>query len=726
MDPGLDFAQALLDQLRRDLKRFAPGRLGELARTLGRNPGYLWQLKAQRLKLHDAFAIMRFIGFTPAEYLARWDGIHERIPKTIPGFFRRHRLKTSDHVTLTHLAGFLDWAYGLVVDVSAPERLLDLPVRIDSLGIDAEPDEALSYADFLFSMLVKHRPETLHPTSAAGLIHTLLSLTDSLPRDRGHQRAAANLVDLGFHLEGFLDDLELRHQLYLAGACVSDRLGYPYDGMWCARQASYLALLIPDFELAQRCRQMMASIAESHDLSGREWLDPRGDRLAQLISVQAAGRQDQQNVLAALISDRDTSPMEARELDRRLGGQRAFVDARGRRGVMKVSRWKMLVDILKVTPLSALDRASALNPIPPRIGSLFQGLKVEGEHRPLCGFQRDLLRWSGDVSIDARATRLDSLPDAFFKAHQEPFLRDALQGFGRFCQQLPDVLHPDDLDTLCEGLLRSSYSLRRQSYLDDSADFLTAAFHLLDRADNPPRLAVGYRQGAYLAFDLGSLPPAAALLQRSKSIELSCGTVENLVLTLFISGFITSMSGQYLDASRIFEACLISVQSKQSSLAEWIVHLAIATTSLRSGDLNQAARSIKHTDRAFSSDSRIDTAEYLRVKATILSHQGATAEPLDLLNEASSLLNKDLDARDLAIIGLERCDHYLRNDQADKARREAKSLLPLASRLKRNPIGQQAIQELARCGLIGSIDAVAVAETRERLLHPNLSADQRL
>ncbi len=718
MEPGpVEFSQAFLDQLRRDLKSLAPGRLEDFDIALGRRPGFFRQLKAHRLKMKDAFAAIRFMDFSPREYFTRHQASAISVPAPVPGFLGRYRALPTDRIKLGGLAPLTAWGFTVRLSEKAPVRMVDLSQRLKSLGVEVGPDEIYKYATLIFGLILKEKPETIDPETAEGLVRSLLLLAEIFPKDRPHQRAAAQLLDLGFHLEKMLDLLDLRHRLFAAAAEVCSQLGHLYDGIWCARQASHCAIFIPDVQQALVYRELMTRIA----------LGAKRSNTATTASGNLLGQaqQDQEDVLATILANRETSSIPAAELDRRLGGQRAFANALGHRGSMPIWRWKALVDLLDISPFENLDRAAAWAATPPPVGRLFENLKLalKGKHIPKFTFQKKLLGWCQDVCVSDSEEPLTMDLSVFSGTEVESQFQVAARALADYSSNLPKAIRPDDIVELAEGLWRLSFALRCQGLFSDSADFLSASLVLLERSGHLAKLAPIYRLGAYLAVDLGNREIAAIVSRRAIEIDLALHSVGGLSLSLYSAAFVEHMAGRFRKTLHLYDTCAALTKEPNSLLEEWRVHLAKAAVLLKTEKLEAAGVSFRLAERDIDeiSASDLDLVEFYLVKAELLSRTLTDIqEPVKLLEQASPLLIAKKHARELMLVGLAKCDHFLRHNQPDKARQEARDLLPLTAYLGRNPIGIRAVHELVRRSLLDSMGHLDIETARGKLRFPYL------
>ena len=723
MDPSLEFAQAVLDQLRRGLKRFAPGRVGKTAEALGRSRNHFQRWSADSIRLDEAAAVARASDFKLVERFRLLTIPTPRIPEGAAGFFSRHGLLATDNEQcgFIHLQSFLEWGFQVRLQPSDDPLYLDLKARLGSFGVsDPSPDLVRSYAEILFQCLASEGPSTLSYRSARELIETLLLVVQKLPEKRCAFRGASQMIALSFYWESFLGDLDIRKRLFRAGAHVSRRLGFPSDTLWSFRQALYAAGLTADIKEVESIRSEARDVIDSDFVELSKRLGTGSTSLAGL-DLKSIGRTEQQLLLRVLESDRFTSPIGAAELDRRLGGLRAFPNALSGRRPMTVKRWYSLVETLDLPLEHLMDRAAAMDPLPPPVGNLFQALKISKPHRVLHPFQKDLLAWSAKVDVSNDAPRLEIDRDACSKAQEgEASYRSVLQTLKTIQESSPGRIHPDDGAVLCEGLLRICYRLQHGSWLDDAVDFLTIAMRLHESARNLKGLAMAYRSGAYLALDLGRPQISLIALGRAKDLDLWVGTLEGLSLTIYAESTVIRATGNYSEAFELYRHCLHLLRNGFCPITEWWLQLSMASTALQLKNVPLALEYLLKAENVFSDDSASASAELFNTKGDILSQAGFYDEPMQLFSMATSRLDPEHNARDLVLIGLTKCNHLIRHRRFEKARQETKDLLRFGPHLRNNPIGIQALQQIVAQTLSGSLDEESVLRAQERLKYPNL------
>ena len=108
-----------------------------------------------------------------------------------------------------------------------------------------------------------------------------------------------------------------------------------------------------------------------------------------------------------------------------------------------------------------------------------------------------------------------------------------------------------------------------------------------------------------------------------------------------------------------------------------------------------------------------ERAEFMLVKAECLSTLGSLNEPEHILDDARAQLRPEHHATEILIIELERCKHYLRTGELDRAVTAARSLLRLGLRL--HPIAQRIVQDFV----------VSLYQTEQHLTLHVLTATQR-
>ena len=702
MDPSQEFAQALLDQLRRDLKRFARERRDSLFEHVARpDPRrYFREVDAGNLQVADALGLMRGLGFTPLEYLSRLQGRSRPVPLNPSGFMARHAVAPELDSDLSRLLGLLPWARELAVTEGAEEVELDLESRLRSLGL-CPPfgrRRIVRFIFYLFMTCSDQRLTELAPEAVPGLIRSVLLLLQALPMDEANLGAMAQVIDVGFHFERFVDDLALRGELFVVAAQVSAALGFAHDASWCSRQAMRLAALAADWELLERARTLVARL-------GCE--APVGDL---------------EGLCRTLRTERRFVHLAAPKLDLLAGGARAFTNATSGRRPMTVSRWLKL-DVFLSTHVSCLERSTAGTVAPmPRVSGIFPCLKLDPDHRPACPM---LVKWVKAVSVREASSTLNSIPGCLREADQGPWLDQTLRYFDELSTRGPAHLNKEDAIALCRGLLNVTYHFKGRGRLNDAADFIDMAFRLIDQLEGRASLlAYAYRMATNLCIDLGNLIFAEVFAQRSSALEALEGDPEGLSLSLYFEGFVLYLQGNLADSQTLWMGCcrlLSQSPSRSRVLPLEFVHLALAKLCLSLGDSRQALDYLRPLELYFQGRDR-NHAEFLLVKAECCSLLGMRGTPLEVLEEATTYLDPDDHVVDLLLIELGKCKHLVRIGERQRAADIARSLIGLGSRLKTNPVGLRAIQEIARAAF--STDSLLATDAFEsvqrKIQYPNL------
>lgn len=713
MDPSLEFAQAVLDQLRHDLKRFGTERRQDIFRWVPRSDPrkYFREVKAENLRLTDAFGLMRGLGFTPAEYLANLQGSCTSIPPNASGFMRRHPLGTAGTSDLSPiLVELLPWARGLAIseDPDEDDDLkvdLDLGHRLRSLGLPPPFGERLilRYTRYLFEICSDQRPTELPIGSIPGLIQSILLLVRSLAPERCNLGAMAQLIDIGFHFERFINDLALRGELFLSAAKVSGDLECLPDALWCSWQAMRLAVLAAEPELLGESREMTARLLK-----------------------QVPPADDQARICKAMRIDRRFIYLSSQKLDLLAGGTRAFTNLTSGRRPLKISKWVKLDAFLSPPLTSCLIRAAATD------GSTFPGssgilpcLKVDPDHRATFQIQGPLSVWAKTVSIDNDAPSLKNVAACLSEPNQGPWFDQSLDYFGAMLSSAPEHLNVDDALAICRGFLNVTYHLKGCGHLDDAVDFIDMAFRLIDQLDDQAKIAAyAYRMAANLLIDLGQLNLSEIFAVRSSRLEMmltqsSFGT--EILLSLYVEGIVYLLKQRFSSAEQAFQSCRGIILASGPIFPLPVIEVALAKTKLKLGRPRQAVECLKRIESGGTPLAPEHQSDRLFVEAECLSALGFQREPMVLLDRAKGCLDIHLHGAELLVIELEQCKHLLRFGLLEQAAVAARSLLPkLGKHL--HPMALLTCQEITNLAFesSGYLTLEYLDQAQQRVRFPNL------
>lgn len=680
MDPGLDLAERLLKHLRLDLKRFARGKAADLEKSIGRGPRYLRRVSAKNLRLHEAFAAIRYLGFTPAEYFERVLRSKTAIPRGIPSFLRRRCPTERDTGMLRGLESFEAWARGVSIKDPAPSYCLDIELQLNRLGLEIGALDILNEAGSLFSIFGRHRPEIIDEESALTLIKSLVVISNAL-LEENHTSACCRVTDLGFRLEESVNDLRSRHGLFRLAARLCRRLGCGYDAVWCGNEAVILGLLTAD----------LATVEEDWTWLGEEQ-PARAPRRTRTVDFAKVGLRDSVGAVAALVSERALSHYSAATLDQVLGAKNAFTGALNRSGPISVASWGRLLEKLDLAPELVVRRA-ALKQNPIGGGRFFQGLKEPGNSRAKYSFQSDLLAWAESVAVTPTGTKI-YFPDMPVTAAPEETFPEAIAALEKLLSKPPEHLIEGQARLVCRELIRVSYYLRVKGLRNDSADFLDAAFGLLDRWEQSPLLSLAQRNGGYLAIELGHLEIGFDLSLRAAMVGVHLRDYQSVEKSLYVAGIAAMVSDEYEVAINFFTACW-ALPKDVKTLDPGVVSQALAACCIRSGNLMDAERWLSEAHPVEHWPKRWQS-EHLALQAELLSRLGRKGRPLELLETAQHLLGPQGEPISRALLHLQKCQHLLGWGLSADAHLEARKLLGMANKIRNNPRGQKALFELCR------------------------------
>lgn len=706
MDPSQEFSQAVLDHLRRDLKRFGRERRQDVFREVPRSDPrkYFREVKAENLQLADAFGLMRGLGFTPAEYLAQLQGSSSPIPPNVSGLMRRHPLGTAGSDLSSALVELLPWARGLAISEDAEDVDLDLEHRFRSLGLRPPFGERriLRFARHLFEACSDQRLTELPPGSVPGLIRSILLLVRSLPPERSSLGTMAQLIDIGFHFERFVDDLALRGELFVSAAKVAEGLECLPDALWCSWQAMRLAALAAEPVLLGESRELNAHLLQQ---------------------VQPAD--DPARIGTVMRTDRRFVYLSSQKLDLLAGGTRAFTNATSGRRPLTVSKWVKL-DAFLSTHASCLERATAMDVAAlPRSSGIFPCLKVDPDHRAAFPIQGALSRWARTVSINNAAPALKNIAACLSEPDQGPWLDQSLDYFGAMLSDAPDHLNVDDALALCRGFLNVTYHLKGCGRLDDAVDFIGMAFRLIDQMDDQTKLvAYAYRMAANLLIDLGHLNLSEIFAVRSSRLEIqatgsSFGT--EILLSFYIEGIVYLLKQSFPNAEQAFQACRRIILASGPIFPLSVIEVALAKTQLKLGRPRQAVESLNRIESSGSPLAPEHESDRLFVEAECLSFLGFQREPMVLLDRARDYLDIHYHGAEILVIELERCKHLIRFGMVEQAAVAARSLLQKFGK-HLHPMALLACQEITNSALESSryLTIEYLDQTQQRIRFPNL------
>ena len=363
MDLNQEFTQALLEQLRRDLRRFAPGRMVEVERMIGRSPQYLRKADARHLKLVDYFAAGEELGFLPGEWFGRAypTGSIPRMPFVLKRLQNNHEGRKGSR--LVNLVPFLDWAGDISIQAEG-----SIP-RLSSLQ---PAKDALSYLDDWLELHAS-LPAFMASSECTNMIAMLSGLlVEASASEEAPLRELFALLGSGFWLEHELEDWELRSRLYETCGHLFKVEKNNLEGAWSFHEAARAALLISRFERARRLH------LHATEMILEEPMEPV------------------QRLLTLMEQDRRRSELPKGAIDHALGAKRAFATAR-RRKDLSVDRWIRFLNTLSIPPTTYvlglkacdIDTDSTIH----GLESLVQGLgrKTTGMEFP---WMSDLIDWA--------------------------------------------------------------------------------------------------------------------------------------------------------------------------------------------------------------------------------------------------------------------------------------------------------------------------------------------
>ena len=701
MDPSQEFAQAVLDQLRRDVKRFARGRAAELDRVLGRSPQYFRRATVRSLKLHETFAAIRFLGYSPLEYVARICEVRNLTVPDAVGYFKRRAPASDDGVKLRGLEEFSLWIDSVWVDDSAKARCVDAEAILVALGLHPDPVEILETAKWLFAVFSRQRPEPIHPQTALTLGLSIARIGEVLT-NLDHLKSACLVLDVGFRLDQNLENMALRSRLFQVGAELSLRLGFEADATWCLREASEAALWAAQADTAARLYRSYlegASQGLSADTAGP--LD--------------IGRLDAKQSLAVSLGDR--RHFGAARLDKKLGAGRAFSKAQRNLVPMSLERWFRLVQVLGESPYRHLRRSAVTADLTASTTRLLPGLASHLAQSRDLGFQQALATWSAQVSVDAGTVPMGFFDLAELQGHPNTVFISAVESVRYFLEAAPNSLHPSEIPSLCDALLKIGWVLRRRARLRSAAEVHDAAFCLLGHIPSSPQNALAFRSAAHLAVDLGALDEAGMFFRRAQDLDLQFRDEEGLKKSMVGIGLCAHLIGNFQLAVQARRVAL-KLGSEDDSLDSMIL-FSLADTYLHMGRVDDAVGSLSRMPTEHWPDE-MNRASYLIVRgecrSSMRDERGAQID----FTEAEELIGNQR-PRDLLLLGLRVYNHLRRFGRTAEAHMKALELIGLAARSDLNPSSRRAVEELIRSTFDGSkISSTEIQALIKRIRYPNL------
>lgn len=705
MEPSQEFAQALLDQLRRDLKRFAPGQISRLNRILGRSPRYFQRLTADRLKLQDALVAIRFLRFEPLEFVERVVGQSRDIPSGLAGYFTKRRPSTVDQSGLAgNLEQLKSWISDVLVDTSAP--VYDLNVRgiLHQLGLRAHSEDTIDAGRALLSICERHRPQCLHPQTAASFCSSLHQLAKAL-MDEGHLGASCEALDAAFRLEQSLRNPALRKDLFASSAALSRKLGYLMESPWLLREAAELSLWSPEADFQEAVDLYRSSLEARVHENSLSSIPPR-----------EKGARSAINTLKALEMDRRAFGIE--QLDARLGAVRAYSVAVRNVAPITVRRWHQLLTLLGQHPASVLRKIHSPEYAANRpMGGFFQSLlhrNIEAEPT-LFEFQKSILSWAHRVDISDEEPCLELLDRPDLLGHP----LDAFQGivtlFAGQAHTFPGRIHSSDAVTLSQFLLRLVYVTRRQWQLKAAANLLDATFHLLDLVPDRKARALAYRSAFRMTLDVGFPEYARMMLDRAKWLDLEAGNPHGLAMTIKGLGDLAHLRADYHSTIELKKVALKIMPGSTPAF----IHQDLAEAYSQLGELDQATRHL-----ALASPQRQDDplalASYLSVEGYISSLKGNEADANQCFSKALDLLKETGHVRDLLLIRIRFYEHLVRFNKNRSAEEQAMNLLGAIHGMNAPIPVREAVNSLARDHFGGTSRHHRAMVAMRTLQHPFL------
>lgn len=718
MDSGLDLAKAVLDRLRKDLRHLGPGNADELDSLLGRAPRYLRRIKPSQLLLPHASIASDYLGLTLVERIQRILGIRANfIPLGAEELFGRYPSWAPSRVPTfgPQLDSFLEWVCR--VDLGTMDSLqLDLNHRLETLGHShPESGTVQRYARLLFQSLVR-LPPILSNRSARDLARSLSFLLDHTPKRTMPQRAAAKLLAVAFHLESLAEDLPLRQRLYAQGSHISESLGFPLDAVWCWRQHLLLAALRGDGKALELGSQRVNGLTAQFKLAGviRWPVD-----LSHSLKPSPPEDLAQQRFLKTLSAERKVSRVT--ESDQHIGGSRAMNRLLRGEGSVTLERYARWVGGLGVEPGLALEKVQALEVVPPDPERLLQGLKLGPVGSNGSTAYMQVAKWSKEVRVLNSSSDRKPPGLAMRGIRSESERRLLMEEVASVLSGHPTVCPTEIAVKAADRLLLVTNFLMEAGQYDAGIDAIGAAIRLHQRAPVFERVATDYRQAAYLALHCGRPDVSQTLLQRSRSLDLATGSLQGFALTTYAQTILNFVLGNHRQSYEMAQCCLRLHKSEQCRLPELSIHALMGSNSLALRKFDLAQHHITDGDRVLSDDWPEMVAEFLIVKAEFLSQTGYLAAASEAFEQARASIPAETGAQLLALLGLSKTSHLIRYGLEKEAVQEAHEILRLSSRLINNPIGQQALQSVARLVFDGRpLDAVMVRGVRNRVEYPNL------
>ncbi len=705
-------AQLILDRLRRDLRRLDRATLEQLHEIMGRSDRFFFRVSPDRLKLQDLFGLGRLLGCSPQELFSRYASTPELSQPDGSVFFRARGLKSRAEVS-HNLETFLEWISKVRIQKSGAVVPFDVAAHLKLLGFELPPSHGLRFAELMFSFYALNGQELLDPVSGRELIASL-GVATSLLREANKLEVACELLAHAFELEVQIPDFELRSYLYQQGAEICRAKEWAADRMWCLGEAALAAILNSDFELAERLSREAKSLSsDSTDPEAGYW-----GHAAEAAHVE--GNRDLSCLLQIMGSDRAASPISAGRLDQQLGAQKAFSMAVKRRAPMTLGRWVKLTQVLDVSPSLQLQRLARQGLSFPSPELWFQSLSSSGKERSEEPWQA-VLHWLCRLKIVDSVNNHAIFDIPCWTAKSEDEFTNLLGAFELLSQQQPAAINSRDSLRLHGGLVLAAHMLREVGHLDLSRKVIQGAFRV-QRLAGPrieaPQVSYSHRTASMLALELGDVCMALAFIERARITDLNHWNPQGLVLGLYLESVVAEVR-QHYETTLILRSACLGANGDVKALPPGLVCLSVARAHLRLGDSLLALEFLKKAEPSPGSEPPY-FPDYLWTKAECYSQAGEVALPMELLEQASAGMSKASRVTDWVLVEVEKCRHLIRNGLMGQARTQATKLLPLASKLSANPIGQTAVLQLCRDLLGGTVEASSIQETMHRVRFPNV------
>lgn len=701
---------SVLERIRADFRDLPLGKQLQAEKAIGKRRRYLLRVTPRALKLGTIFAFGRFLGYQPSFYLARLlFGHRHQFPWIPPGpknLFRDFSRLCSDEETSEALGQFLAWGQTEALGTSESAEFAQEEESQLVCVSDSDP------AGLLMARWIK-RPRV--SSSQMDLLGAITFLVEVSLQERKHHQCFL-LLDMGFRLEASLQCVASRSQLFEAAAQVCGSFGLIQHREWCLREASYLSLLVPDYEKAQQLSEQVESKLTSAKLKSAD------GPAASLASKEMRQGSDDLGLLLAIMSvDRRAAPLTAGELDARLGAKRAFSMAVKGRAPMSLERWLKCLEALRIEPDLLLRRFQLLDRTPCDWSGFSFRFDAPSES-PAFVWLDKLIEWADAVHVEDLGDELDGFDDTLeFDSPDSVFPRFA-KALEATLQEPPRSLSLSAATRLCHGLDKSAYLLRRRGLFLSALRFHDALFRVAKKFVDFTFYAKTWRTASRTVLEMGQPLLSQNFLGLAKDQDFQKRCPAGLSRTLFQESVMAYLSSAYDTALRLNKAAL-NFSAAYGGYSKGLLLVGRALILLRLGRADQALAVLDRVAMIVETETRPSelVAEYLLARASCLSTLGDAEAAMRFFDAASRTFAETGRTKDLIIVEVEKCRHFVENGLRAQLELQSRVLLKKVEDLSENPIGQDALLTLIGQLLLGGGRTDSVQETIDRVQYPFLN-----